>query len=111
MPILKGVNFDYDKSILRPDAFPVLDEVAETLARYPEIRVEIGGHTDWNNSDAYNQRLSERRAQSVMDYLVSKGIAANRMAVKGYGEAKPIADNNTENGRFQNRRVELRILN
>jgi outer membrane protein, adhesin transport system len=109
--ILKGVNFDNDKSILRPDAFPVLDEVAETLNRYPEVRVEIAGHTDWNNSDAYNQKLSERRATSVMDYLISKGIAANRMAAKGYGESKPIADNNTEEGRFQNRRVELRILN
>ena len=109
--VLKGVNFDNDKSILRPDAFPVLDEVAETLSRYPEVRVEIAGHTDWNNTDAYNQGLSERRAQSVMDYLISKGVTANRMAAKGYGESKPIADNNTEDGRFQNRRVELRILN
>lgn len=109
--ILKGVNFDNDKAILRTDAFPVLDEVADTLKRYPEVRAEIAGHTDWNNSDAYNQRLSERRATSVMDYLISKGVAANRMTAKGYGESKPIADNNTEDGRFQNRRVELRILN
>lgn len=109
--ILKGVNFDNDKSILRTDAFPVLDEVADTLKRYPEVRAEIAGHTDWNNSDAYNQALSERRATSVMDYLISKGVAANRMTAKGYGESKPIADNNAEDGRFQNRRVELRILN
>lgn len=109
--ILKGVNFDNDKSILRTDAFPVLDEVADTLKRYPEVRAEIAGHTDWNNSDAYNQSLSDRRATSVMDYLISKGVAANRMTAKGYGESKPIADNNAEDGRFQNRRVELRILN
>lgn len=109
--IPKGVNFDYDKSILRPEAFPVLNEVAETLNRYPEVRTEIAGHTDWNNTDDYNQRLSERRATSVMDYLISKGVAANRMTARGYGESMPIADNNTEEGQFQNRRVELHILN
>jgi adhesin transport system outer membrane protein len=107
--VLKGVYFDNDKADLREDALPRLDEAVETLNRYPEIKVEIAGHTDWTNTDAYNQSLSERRAKAVMDYFISKGVDAGRLSAKGYGETSPISDNQTDDGRAKNRRVELRI--
>jgi adhesin transport system outer membrane protein len=109
--ILKGVNFNLDKSDLRPDALPVLDESVETLKRYPELKVEIAGYTDYLNTEEYNQALSERRANAVMNYFISKGIAANRLTAKGFGESGPVANNETEEGRAENRRVELHILN
>jgi OOP family OmpA-OmpF porin len=108
--VLKGVSFDYDSAVLRPDGLAALDDAAATLKRYPEIRVEIAGHTDSIASEEYNQDLSERRARSVMDYLVEHGIAAERLSAKGYGESQPVADNATEEGRASNRRVELHIL-
>jgi len=74
------------------------------------IRVEIAGHTDARGSDAYNSKLSNQRAQSVMNYLTERGIAADRMSAKGYGESEPVADNETDEGRELNRRVELKIL-
>lgn len=107
--VLKGVNFDPDSAILREDAWPVLDEAVAILKRYPGIQIEIAGHTDSTHSDAYNQRLSSRRAQAVLDYFVTQGIPADSLTAKGYGEATPIADNGTDEGRAQNRRVELRI--
>ena len=108
---LKGVNFDNDQATLRPDAIAILDEAAATLKRYPGLKVEIAGHTDSASSDAHNMELSQRRAQAVLDYFVSKGVEADRLSAKGYGETSPIADNATAEGRFQNRRVELRIQN
>lgn len=108
---LKGVNFDYDKHDLRPDALPILDEALKVLQRYPELRIEVAGHTDYFNTEEYNQALSERRAKAVREYFVSKGIAADRMTAKGYGESQPIADNETPEGQSKNRRVELRVLN
>jgi adhesin transport system outer membrane protein len=107
--VIKGVYFDNDKSDLREDALPRLDEAVETLKRYPEIKVEIAGHTDWTSTDVYNQGLSERRAKAVMDYFISKGVDAGRLTAKGYGESNPIADNESDDGRAKNRRVELRI--
>lgn len=107
---LKGVNFDYNIHALRQDAFPLLDEAVAMLKRHPDVRVEVAGHTDYNNTDAFNQRLSERRAKAVMDYLVSEGVPAARLTAKGYGESQPIADNTTEAGQAKNRRVELRVL-
>lgn len=108
---LKGVNFDNDRATLRPEASAILDEAVATMKRYPGIKIEIAGHTDNANSDEYNLDLSQRRAQTVMDYFLSKGIEADRMSAKGYGESHPIADNGTAEGRFENRRVELHILN
>lgn len=108
--ILRGVTFDFDKARLTHNAKVILDLVADTLLAAPEIRVEIAGHTDSIGSEAYNQKLSERRAKAVYDYLVQRGIDAGRMTVKGYGESQPIASNETEEGRELNRRVELRIL-
>lgn len=105
--ILQGVNFDNDKATLLPQAQTTLDQAAATLKEWGDVKVEVAGHTDSVASDAYNMKLSQRRADAVRDYLISKGIAASRLTAKGYGESKPIADNNTEAGRYQNRRVEL----
>jgi len=108
---LRGVEFDFDKSTLRPESQQTLNEATEVLKQYPDIRVEAAGHTDSIGSDAYNQGLSERRAQAVYDYLVSNGIDSNRLSVRGYGEASPIADNATREGRQRNRRTELVVQN
>ena len=108
---LIGVNFDNNKDTLRADAITILDDVVATLKRYPALKVEVAGHTDSANSDAYNLDLSQRRADAVLNYFVSKGVEADRLSAKGYGEAEPIADNSTSEGRFKNRRVELRSLN
>jgi outer membrane protein OmpA-like peptidoglycan-associated protein len=104
---LPGTNFDFNKATIKPEGKVKLDEAAVTMAKNPDIRVSVEGHTDSIGSDAYNQKLSERRADSVVSYLVSKGIAASRLSAKGYGESKPVADNKTEEGRAKNRRVEL----
>lgn len=108
--ILRGVNFDNDSAEIRADARPILDEAVATLKRYPQLKVEVAGHTDSRASEAYNLDLSQRRAQAVMDYFVQMGIEAGRLSAKGYGESQPIADNATVEGRAANRRVELRIL-
>ncbi|WP_165873539.1 TolC family outer membrane protein [Parasulfuritortus cantonensis] len=106
---LKGVHFDYNKTTLRPDSYPVLDQAAARMLENPEIQVEVAGHTDYNNTYTFNQHLSEARAKVVMDYLVSKGVAADRIYAVGYGETQPIADNTTEEGQARNRRVEMRV--
>ncbi len=115
---LKGVNFDYDKSTLRPDAVSILGEAAEILKRYPDLRVEVAGHTDSKGTDAYNQKLSERRATAVYDYLTSQGVAASRLTGPiGYGESRPIAPNTNADGsdnpegRAKNRPTELNVQN
>ncbi len=109
--VLKGVHFESDKAILTPDSLAVLDGVAAGLKDWSEVRVEIDGHCDSTNTDAHNQKLSERRADAVFQYLVARGVAADRMTTKGYGESRPIADNKTKEGRALNRRVELIKLN
>src|SRR5690606_27930443 len=115
---LKGVNFDFDKSTLRPDAVAILSEAVQILQRYPDLKVEVAGHTDSKGTDAYNQSLSERRATAVYDYLTSNGIDASRMVgPNGYGESRPIAPNTNPDGsdnpegRAQNRRTELNVQN
>ena len=108
---LKGVNFDNDQASLRPEAIAILDEATAVLKRYPGMKVEVAGHTDSRSSNRHNLDLSQRRAKAVMDYFVGKGVDANRLAAKGYGEGQPLADNTTAEGRAKNRRVELRILN
>ena len=107
--VLRGVNFDFDKATIRSDGKPVLDEAIRTLKEESGISVAVEGHTDSVGSDAYNQGLSERRADAVADYLADGGIARRRMSTVGFGEAKPVASNGTEDGRAQNRRVEFRI--
>ena len=115
---LKGVNFDFDKSTLRPDAVAILNEAVEILKRYPDLKVEVAGHTDSVGTDAYNQGLSERRAKAVYDYLTSNGVDAARLVgPNGYGESRPIAPNTNEDGsdnpegRAKNRRTELNVQN
>ena len=115
---LKGVNFDFDKATLRPDAVSILNEAIEILKRYPDLKVEVAGHTDSVGSDAYNQKLSERRAKTVYDYLTSNGVDAARLVgPTGYGESRPIAPNTNPDGsdnpegRAQNRRTELNVQN
>ena len=108
--VLRGVNFDFDKSNIRPDARSILDEAVATLQREGDVHVSVEGHTDAIGSDAYNQRLSERRAEAVADYLARGGVARSRLSTKGFGESQPVASNMDEDGRSQNRRVELRIL-
>jgi outer membrane protein OmpA-like peptidoglycan-associated protein len=107
--VLRGVNFDLDKADIRPDAGVILDEAASQLSQVPGTRVSVEGHTDSTGADAYNQSLSERRASSVRDYLVSKGVEGGRLSTAGYGESQPVADNATAEGRALNRRVELKV--
>lgn len=105
------VQFETGSAKLIDQSKSLLDEVAGQLKEHSEIaKVQIEGHTDSKAGKAFNQRLSEQRAASVKAYLVSKGIAANRMTTKGFGETRPVADNNTEDGRFKNRRVDFKIL-
>jgi OOP family OmpA-OmpF porin len=99
--------FDFDKATLKPEGKRKIDEVVGEMKANPNIRVLVEGHTDSIGSEAYNQRLSERRANAVADYLKSQGIAASRITTKGWGETKPEASNKTKEGRAQNRRVEL----
>ncbi len=104
---LPGVNFDNDQDELRPDAIAILEEVVATLRDNPGVKVEIAGHTDSRGTEWYNLGLGENRAKSVMRYLTSHGIAASRLTTRSYGESSPITDNDTSEGRMQNRRVEL----
>jgi OOP family OmpA-OmpF porin len=109
---LRGVNFDFDKDTLRPDAVAILDEAVSILSKYPELRVEVAGHTDAIGTDAYNQDLSQRRAKVVFDYLTGHGIDAGRLlGPNGFGESKPIDSNDTREGRARNRRTELNVQN
>ncbi|MFN2646528.1 MAG: outer membrane protein OmpA [Burkholderiales bacterium] len=104
------VLFDFDKSAVKPDGKAKLDDLASKV-RGVNLEVVIAiGHADSIGSDAYNQRLSVRRAESVKAYLVSKGIEANRIYSEGKGEKQPVADNRTREGRAKNRRVEIEVI-
>lgn len=105
---LKGTNFDFDSAKLRPAADGKLKEVAEFAATYKDAKLDVSGHTDSVGSDAYNQKLSERRANAVKADLVKRGVAADRIVATGAGEAKPVTSNKTKAGRAENRRVEIR---
>lgn len=108
--VLRNIFFDFDKASLREESFPELDRLVDLLNEVDDIKIEIGGHTDSRGSASYNQQLSERRAKSVVDYLVDKGINPKRLKHVGYGQTSPIADNDTEEGRQQNRRTEFEII-
>lgn len=106
------VNFAFGESTLQPRATRTLDAVGAVLGRYPELRVEIGGHTDAIGTETFNQRLSEARAEAVRAYLIDRfGVTPERLAARGYGEAQPIASNDQRSGRALNRRVEFTVLN
>jgi outer membrane protein OmpA-like peptidoglycan-associated protein len=105
--VLKGVFFKTNSAELTPESLPTLDKLAEQLTTFPEVKLEVQGHTDNVGPAAKNKKLSAKRAESVVAYLVSKGIAKDRLKAFGYGPEKPMGDNKTEEGRAQNRRVEL----
>jgi OmpA-OmpF porin, OOP family len=107
---LNNVFFDFDKYTLRSESFVELDRVVTFLKEYPKIEIEMSAHTDSKGADEYNYTLSNNRAKTVKDYLLSKGIAAARIVSQGYGETKPVDTNDTEAGRQMNRRVEFKIL-
>ncbi|MEZ4363542.1 MAG: OmpA family protein [Kofleriaceae bacterium] len=105
------VQFENDSAVLLDASRSLLDDVARTITEHPElVRIRIEGHTDDKADDRHNQRLSKRRADAVRNYLIEHGVAASRLEAKGFGESRPIADNSTEEGREQNRRVELHIV-
>lgn len=108
--IMRNIFFDFNQSTLQPESFIELDYLVEFLNNNKEIKIEISGHTDNQGSDEINDKLSLERAQSVYNYVVSKGISPERLTYKGYGKRKPIAENDTEEGRAQNRRTEITIL-
>ena len=106
---LRGVNFASGNAILTATSSSVLDDMASTLKRYPNQKVEIAGHTDSAGARSYNVRLSQQRAEAVRTYLISQGVEADNLAARGYGPDSPVADNKTRAGRASNRRVELRL--
>ncbi len=109
--VLNNIYFDFDKYELKQESFTELSRVVKFLNDNPNVKIEISAHTDSKGSDDYNLSLSQKRAESVVSYLTSKGIDPARLFAKGYGEAIPLGDNNTEEGMAKNRRVEMKILN
>jgi len=111
LELTRNIHFEFNKATIRPESFPILNDVAAVLKDNPQLNIMIEGHTDGVGSVDYNQKLSDRRAHSVKEYLVSKGVAATRLATKGLGKLQPIASNDTAVGRALNRRVEFLIVN
>lgn len=107
---LKGVNFEFNSAKLTAESRPILDGVASDLKKHPRLKVELEGHTDSVGADAYNLRLSQQRADSVREYLISQGVPATQLTAKGHGETRPVASNSTEAGRAENRRVAMSVV-
>jgi len=105
-----GIYFDVGKSIVKPESFPIIDQIVAFLKDHPAIRVEIEGHTDNTGAASNNQTLSEKRAESIRAEIIKRGIDPGRLEAKGYGSSKPVADNKTAAGRTQNRRVTIKKL-
>lgn len=108
--VLNNVFYDFDKATLRPESSTELDALVQLLKDNGKLRIELGSHTDDKGADDYNLKLSDARAASVVDYLAGKGIAQDRLVAKGYGESAPVASNETDEGRQQNRRTEFKVL-
>lgn len=108
--VLNNIFYDFDKSTLRAESMAELDRLVQLMNENPSLKIELSSHTDNKGSDEYNQKLSQARAQAVVDFLIGKGISAARLVAKGYGETIPVAANETEEGRQQNRRTEFKIL-
>lgn len=108
---VEGTHFEFDRVMILPDGEKWLRRTAETLRNNTDMRVEVAGHTDNIGSDAYNLRLGERRAQAVADFLTNEGVSPGQLEVRSYGESQPVADNESEIGRWRNRRVALKVLN
>jgi outer membrane protein OmpA-like peptidoglycan-associated protein len=105
----EAVLFDTNSAALKPQAQSVLGQTADVMIRYPDSDLLVKGHTDSTGSEKYNQELSERRAKSVQNFLIAKGVASQRITAIGFGKTMPIASNDTLEGRAQNRRVEIEI--
>jgi outer membrane protein OmpA-like peptidoglycan-associated protein len=108
--VLNNIFYDFNKATLRPESKAELDRLYKLLNENPTLKIEISGHTDNVGSSSYNQKLSESRAKSVVNYLFDKGVDKSRLTFKGYGFNRPVAKNDTEEGRQQNRRTEFEIL-
>jgi outer membrane protein OmpA-like peptidoglycan-associated protein len=108
--ITETIHFESGKAVILPESYGLLDEVADILQSNPTLSILIEGHTDSVGSDSYNLRLSQSRANSVMQYLIQRGVSPNRLKAVGYGESRPIANNSTAEGRARNRRVEFTII-
>ena len=105
-----GITFDTDSYAIKPEFRSTLDRIAETLSSYNQTYVDVYGHTDSVGSDAYNLTLSKNRAESVAGYLATHGVARARIGTQGFGESQPVTSNDTEAGRQQNRRVEIKLV-
>jgi OOP family OmpA-OmpF porin len=103
------VLFDFDKSNVKPEAATILDRLVVFMNENKDKKAELSGHTDNVGTEAYNQKLSERRVNSVREYVVKKGVDSSRISGQGFGESKPIAENKTAQGRAKNRRVEIKV--
>jgi OOP family OmpA-OmpF porin len=108
--VLEGVNFQTDSAVLTASSRPILDGVASGLRLHPRLKIEVQGHTDSTGSARHNQGLSERRAASVRDYLISQGVQPAQLTARGFGETQPVASNATVEGRAKNRRVVMHVL-
>ncbi len=108
--IVHNIYFEFDKAYLRRESIATLDDIVNQLKKNTAIKLEIQGHTDNTGTVEYNKKLSDRRADAVMEYLIKNGISPERLHSMGFGETKPVADNKTEEGRSKNRRTEFLIL-
>jgi len=106
----KSIQYKTGSDVIQTKSYPVLDDIVAFMKQYPQTKWEIEGHTDDVGKDATNLALSDRRAASVKNYFISKGISADRLTSHGYGETRPIADNKTAAGRAQNRRTEIHLI-
>ncbi|KXK56633.1 MAG: peptidoglycan-associated outer membrane protein [Chlorobi bacterium OLB5] len=109
--VLNNIYFDFDKFDLMEASFTELNRVVKFLNDNPGVKIEISAHTDSKGSDDYNLSLSQKRAESVVNYLVQQGVDPSRLTARGYGESLPVADNATDEGAAKNRRVEMKVLN
>jgi outer membrane protein OmpA-like peptidoglycan-associated protein len=105
--ILQGMNFETDKAVPLASSYPILDDIAKSLLEWPDVKIEIQGHTDNVGTAEYNKDLSQQRAETIRNYLIEKGVSSDRLTAVGYGSEKPITDNSTDEGLAKNRRVEL----
>ena len=107
--VLIGVNFDFNKSKLTPESYPILYDAAKVLLMNPNMKVEIQGYTDNVGSESYNKALGQKRADVVKEFMIAKGVAANRLTAVSFGESNPVVDNKTSDGRDMNRRIEFKV--
>jgi OOP family OmpA-OmpF porin len=108
--VIEGINFKTGSASILPGSFTVLDRAVQVLTEFPSLKLEIQGHTDNRGRAAVNKDLSQRRAEAVRTYFISRGIKPERLTAIGYGLERPIADNRSESGRSRNRRTEFRII-